>query len=211
MTSKYYFLIVMVFLCAFIGCQKKTTTTPIDPVLKKYYSYKQGSYWVYRDSLNGDIDSFVVVRNDYQSIYPGSSNTYSQPVENEIDFITFFRNGVIADSCEWNLLETGINFSGGFPKCAFYYGAFFINYGVAIGYQETFVTDIYAAINYFPVYTTNGNTYDSVSVVGHSGATSDYRDTFFINQDAWIIKMAFHHPSDSNTYVLEQIRNKIVR
>ena len=65
-TTKYYFLILLVFFCAFIGCQKKTAIVPMNAILKKYYCYKQGSYWIYRDSLNGDIDSFAVVSNNYE-------------------------------------------------------------------------------------------------------------------------------------------------
>jgi hypothetical protein len=36
---------------------------------KDYYDYKEGSYWIFRDSLSGDIDSFSVVQYEDEMIY----------------------------------------------------------------------------------------------------------------------------------------------
>lgn len=37
----------------------------LDQALKNYYDWQEGSYWVYKDSLTGDVDSFVVSKYYY--------------------------------------------------------------------------------------------------------------------------------------------------
>lgn len=43
------------------ACKKDLGTfVPIQPLLKKNFSYKVGSYWLYRDSVSGDLDSLWI-------------------------------------------------------------------------------------------------------------------------------------------------------
>jgi hypothetical protein len=62
-----YLVAAVIFLCI-AACKKKDTSTPIDATLKKYFSYKKGTYWIYRDSLRGVIDCFAVLSNDFHTI-----------------------------------------------------------------------------------------------------------------------------------------------
>lgn len=56
---KKYTLLVLPFL--FWGCKKDPIK--VDSATEKNFSFKTGSYWVYRDSLSGKVDSFFVSRN----------------------------------------------------------------------------------------------------------------------------------------------------
>lgn len=58
---------IFVFACllaTIIGCKKSIIHDPLNPELKKRYSFKEGSYWIYKDSLTGREDSFFVSRFD---------------------------------------------------------------------------------------------------------------------------------------------------
>ena len=47
------FLLLVIILFCFSACKKNNNNNvPIDPTLKKYFSYKPGSYWVYYDSVS---------------------------------------------------------------------------------------------------------------------------------------------------------------
>ncbi|HRO42990.1 MAG TPA: hypothetical protein PL009_09155 [Flavipsychrobacter sp.] len=56
----FFFLVIIVCSCN----KEKTTRVPVNAELKKNFNYDVGSYWVYRDSLTGDIDSLFVVNNE---------------------------------------------------------------------------------------------------------------------------------------------------
>ena len=208
--------IVTTLLFCFYSCKRPTPIVPMNPILKKYYCYKKGSYWVYRDSLNGDIDSFAVVSNNYEPNYTSSN---PQGEEQEKDFITMFRNGSALYTWEWEVYN-GIIFSGSITsKYSFIYVAFapWEAFGTApLDSPSIYVNDVYTTLGYFQTYNLNANTYDSVTQFHHNGVDSfgfndNYSDLFYFNQDAWIIKMSFHHPADTNNYVLEQIRRNIIR
>jgi hypothetical protein len=45
------------------SCKKQDNTAYINPELKKHFNFKEGSYWIYRDSLTGSMDTFTVYNN----------------------------------------------------------------------------------------------------------------------------------------------------
>lgn len=45
------------------SCKKQYNTAYIDPELKKHFNFKAGTYWIYRDSLTGSMDTFTVYGN----------------------------------------------------------------------------------------------------------------------------------------------------
>ncbi|MEO6833934.1 MAG: hypothetical protein ABI378_14760 [Chitinophagaceae bacterium] len=55
-------LIVLIFAIAFLtACNKhQTIYTPVDGFTKSMFNWQKGSHWLMKDSLTGQIDSFVV-------------------------------------------------------------------------------------------------------------------------------------------------------
>jgi len=56
--NKYIYLIFS-FLLILSGC-KKTTKYRLSPEIKNYFTFKSGSYWIYRNDSTGDLDSSYV-------------------------------------------------------------------------------------------------------------------------------------------------------
>lgn len=58
--------ILLLTVCIYLSCKKVPAAGEhyslqyIDQQIKDFYNYDVGSYWVYKDLLTGDIDSFVV-------------------------------------------------------------------------------------------------------------------------------------------------------
>jgi hypothetical protein len=84
---KFHFTLLVATVVLAMSCRKKDETVYINPELKKHFSFKKGSYWIYRDSLTGGLDTFTTYdNNNYISRaeppYPES------PTERHIDYIS---------------------------------------------------------------------------------------------------------------------------
>jgi hypothetical protein len=70
---------VVIMLAGLHSCRKPITHYPINASLKAAFNYKVGSYWIYRDSISGMIDSFYVTDNTYSNgTSPGDSYSIEQ-------------------------------------------------------------------------------------------------------------------------------------
>ncbi len=58
------FVIIAAFTLTFFACKKQPAKAPVNGSLKAAFSYKIGTYWVYKDSISGGWDSFYVTRSD---------------------------------------------------------------------------------------------------------------------------------------------------
>ena len=108
MSAKKYYLIGLLFLLCVLGaCKKKNRNIPISADLKKFFSYKPGTYWIYKDSVNGQIDSFAVLSNTFGT----ASSTY-EVADQETDNIAVFKKNVLFDSiyCKWTLAKDAVGF-----------------------------------------------------------------------------------------------------
>ena len=90
-----------IFTSLFCSCVKQgnVTTYAVDSSLVKYFNYKPGTYWVYRDSIAGDVDSFYVTRNNVD--YATSTNNADIRTEN-IDILISQVNIVKKTSTVWD-------------------------------------------------------------------------------------------------------------
>jgi hypothetical protein len=66
--TRYEGYLLAALLCLFaimLGCTRQPVYRgiPVTPVVKTYFNYQPGTYWIYRDTLTGQVDSFVVVSN----------------------------------------------------------------------------------------------------------------------------------------------------
>jgi hypothetical protein len=111
-----YLIITFLLFCMAPACQKKPGNIPIDADLKKNFSFKAGSYRIYRDSSNWEIDSFVVVRN-----YIGSTeyNNNGRNSDVESDEMNFHGPGIQNGFGSWNLCENYIQFFFGLDDSVF--------------------------------------------------------------------------------------------
>lgn len=58
-------IITFILLFAIAACNDKTPNIiPVNADMAKHFNYKQGSYWIYRDTISGRTDSFAVENND---------------------------------------------------------------------------------------------------------------------------------------------------
>ena len=65
-----YFLLTMLFWLLLTNCDKTTNSTISGaPSLMSNFNFKPGTYWIYKDSITGEIDSYSVYGNQttYQS------------------------------------------------------------------------------------------------------------------------------------------------
>ena len=62
-------VLVVVFLALMIqGCQKQQLPHyTINPGLMSAWGFKTGTYWIYQDSLSGEVDSFAVTGTQFKT------------------------------------------------------------------------------------------------------------------------------------------------
>jgi hypothetical protein len=54
-------ILLLIAFCSLLACRKNNVPHyPINAALKVAFSFKPGTYWIYQDSLSGEIDSFYV-------------------------------------------------------------------------------------------------------------------------------------------------------
>lgn len=204
----YYILYIIVFVVIISGCSKKDSkpySTPINDNLKKDFNFKRGSYWVYKDSISGRIDSFAVVKSD-----SGSATMEINTKPSLQDYINIFIDeysvvvGISTIHWEWNLIGSAayINI---FPGPFFYYP-------VVTGQTFPFIYDRCTVTNIFPNYSIGGSALSNVAEINHYDTTSPkkYNDWLYVNSDVGIVKMRLN-PQDSVPFVWELQRYNIVR
>jgi hypothetical protein len=128
--KKSFLLIMPIFLLIIHGCKndpcKGIVTYPkLDPRIPNYF-YKVGSYWVYRDSVDGITDSQYVYSYQYRVHYrdpidtpdkyyqpvghgPGHSYDYCGPyyLDDMKMHLQSFENGILKDTFTFDALGTG--------------------------------------------------------------------------------------------------------
>ena len=92
------YLILLIFISCLNACNKPNKYYPtvfLDAKLKQTFDNKVGSYWIFKDSLTGDMDSFVLsfVDKGYKNKDGRSNNEY---LRMEIRQLGFYK----ADSCK---------------------------------------------------------------------------------------------------------------
>jgi len=200
---KHSFIIGFILISLVAGCKKKTPVIPIDADLVKYFSYNLGTWWVYRDSVTGERDSFVII----QKIF-GTESGNDEDLNEEIEDYYVYNNGYLDPNRSYGILNLQKNYisyifidSGS--------GALYMNYSMlfeypfkSVGYTSSLdsYNEQYSVINFLPTYNLGGNTYDSVFVINQTDQSNSYNDIFYISKNAGIIKIRYNH---SNLIVLE--------
>lgn len=200
-----------IFLCfvyIVVAC-KKPSSIGIDPTIKKYFSYKKGTYWIYKDSLTGFVDSFVVLYNDLHT-----ESTNNGTVDFESDNITIYRNGQVFDSayCYWQLIggENNIGFHyEGIPQ-PLNYNTLFVYPFPPVGQYSASKPEKYVVQSIYNQIQIAGNNYNNVAEIFQTDDQNSFGDYFYVNTDVGIIKMKLNHPTISINSTRELIRYKIL-
>lgn len=180
---------IITMLIILFGCKKTDSAMPLDENLRKHFSYQPGTYWIYKDSVNGQIDSFAVVDN-IPDVYDFGQGTF-----HGINVgIVAYSYGTVYDTgydISWLLQGKSIDVQiTGFPYAP-----------VRATIVYPFVKGSVAAI--LDEIAVSGNTYKNVAVIG-----TDSESSLYVTEEVGIVKMRFL--SLSNTPIWELQRCKIV-
>ena len=204
-----------------------TTYINVNPALKAAFNYKVGTYWIYQDSLSGEVDSFCVNGNSDQYIYTSNSSTSPTIAAENISISINEYNvspNLPVDTQYWGYNyeanEIDIQYENRiYPNTVVY--ATFINYpyDAILSISSIPYSDTGKVISIFNQLAVNSQTYQNVIEVNHYAnltvLSTDYihNDTLFFAPSAGMIKMILHHPLDSlnNHRVWELQRYHIVK
>ena len=223
--------LVGITLCA---CNRDSITkVPVNADLKTAFNYKPGTYWIYRDSISGIIDSFFVRSNE--DIYTNTTNGSSKSIEDIVMNISEYTNIPTLskiDTQSWifdfettmfniyfydnKIYDNQVQF---FPLINYPFQTSLSSYPLISNYYEV---EKGTVINIFDAFTLNGQSFNNVAEISHSANINasqnsslnspySYNDLFFISSDVGIIKMSLNHPEDSMNRVWEIQRWHIVK
>jgi hypothetical protein len=161
------FVILIPFLF-FLACKKKNPGQPpvyVSYQLKSYFDYKVGSYWIYKDTVTGDEDSFSVY--SYTDDTTSINNVSTETVSINMRDYTIYKAS-ITDSAEWDFTlqenNSGLRYNS-LPtsSSAFHYVTYSpLTEGIPFNLLTGNIsTPNCSATNYAIKFLTNYNTIDS--------------------------------------------------
>ncbi len=152
----------------------------VNGAIKANFSYKPGTYWIYKDSLSGTLDSTYIKENIVQNVDGGTE--LIEHINMEIFYYDYLDSSTLSGL--YTLYQNHIGT---------YLGN--VDYPFVPGNIEGGGT----LLDIYNDYHTNGQTYKDVAVVSHliqSGAHL-LIDTFYINTSAGIIKSITYEKTDT--------------
>lgn len=224
---KQTFLILFSVAAIFTSCKKHSTPPimPVDAGLKSGFGYKPGSYWIYKDSVSGAIDSAYVYAETTDYYYHGCVLFAGQPKFESINIALQVASSNSLDTERWNFYMEESKFSIGMyhnnDKVESSLGFCLFTWPLDTGIITRSVgcllnPDSGAVTNIMPALSLNGQEYAQAARCFHScsqrGSTDFmYSDYFYVSKDAGLVKVIFHHPSSGVQRVLELQRYHLVR
>ena len=212
-----YLLLLLIGIIGLNACSKKGPSEPaidhVNAALKAAFNYKIGTYWIYRDSLNGRVDSFFVTSNtDKYTDLPNGTGSLNSKESMDIRISEQKVGLPLADTQSWiffyEVSMFCVNFTEKNTNMLIEYVPL-INYpfqmqlhreGLLPQYTDSGIVN---SIN--NAYSINGHTFFDVAIVTHSITATNitYNDCFYICPEAGLIKMRLNHPHDSLVRVWE--------
>jgi hypothetical protein len=163
----------------------------ISEELKAHFDYKPGSYWIYRDSITGDTDSFVVVTNTF---VPAVEKTNTGTTEDQvvIDVFSYNTTTNVRDSLGFGIILYQNSFK---VLTSLQTQDHNVEYNPLFNYPFSVGAVPYGngceVLSILPSFTVNGNTYVNVAEVKHfvgDSSPRSHNDLMYINTDAGIIR-----------------------
>ena len=224
-------LIIAVAGFCLLSCKKKNNVqqVPVNDSLKAAFNFKPGTYWIYKDSLSGAIDSFAVTSNtdDFITVSTGTNNSASQ--EGIVIMITEHSiSPATADTQLWKFYYAENMFCVYFYESQIENGLIeyvpMVNYPfqpqlAEIGISPTYVQSA-QIVNLSGNLSINGIAYNNLAVINHYAILTSnlpfnfpysYNDTFYVGSMAGLIKMNLNHPVDNYYRKWELQRYHIVK
>ena len=210
-----------------MNCKKQQKNLPVieldaDTFIDKHFNYKPGSYWIYRDSIDGRTDSFFVKSNYYfkQGAEYGVYNYHFVNItEYNVD------GSSPADSSDWVL-----NFQNNKVILDYYYGRNGYGWKNDINFNPFFLYPFTVGDNNSNFDTARVNSVDSAMVVGgvaysHVAQVQQYihvdsssgpgltyiDDLFSVSDSVGMIRMRLYHPFDNINHVWMLQRYKVAK
>lgn len=79
--KKYFPFLVLLFLFAACSKKKDPRYVYLDAFTKDHFYFKPGSYWIYRDSISGRVDSFYVSSSNVSTLFSSNSNIVNEELK----------------------------------------------------------------------------------------------------------------------------------
>jgi hypothetical protein len=194
----------------FANCTKSTapiTHDAIDSFLVKNFNYKLGTYWVYKDSLSGQYDSFAVVDNRFVSSKV-SNSSFLDNIKIDINQYDHYRS----KQAVWSMTLTGkamnMSYNGKIQITYIFFILVPFKVGL-LGYNDK-DSGYVASVN-LP-YRIKSVVYNDVATIRHVNdydpVFSHFDNTFYLNKDVGFIKMELKQDTHN---ILELERYHLVR
>ncbi len=179
------------------GCKKSPRHYTINTELMNAYGFKQGTYWIYKDSLSGEIDSFAVT-------YSVLENTQQTGFAEDYYYviISTFKNDSF--KIKWDLVLTdstaGLSFENYSDQMEGNLNYLLFNYPIFDG-QFTQEYDSSYVVGIFNNYSFLNYNFRSVAQIHHfstgHGNIMKHDDWFYVCDNIGFVKIIFNHPQDS--------------
>ncbi len=198
-------VLIALALTSLYGCVKDKRSHPVGKELNEAFNYQKGTYWIYKDSISGRMDSLFVTGNAANEAWTTPHNAREQVRWNEVtisllQFSIYPVLGVDTQYSQYSLEVSDLNMFGMHP---------FINYPVQRPVVHTAVSGTNTGSG------TLGGVYDNYNNGARVFATA-YEimygtNTYYLAPDAGIVKMRVTNLKDSSYRVWELQRWKLVK
>ncbi len=202
-------------LLLFLSACKKKQTYPhyllaVNENMQRDYCYLPGSYWIYKDSVTGRMDSFEVAATTFDSsLMAGRGDVWV--AENHMYIYGFNLDSPSSKPSiwEWEFRENRLYVYNLDFAVLFRFPEPFIKYPIEDNMQWNSLGN--CVIISSPVFELNGLTYNNVIEVHRyiPGDSTHFDHWFYMNPSAGIIKMKLNTPGD--TIILELQRYHMVK
>ncbi len=219
---KYLLIAPALLLLLFTRCKKSdpyiapnnnnnSDTTFPDKGLVANFNFKPGTYWIYRDSVSGRMDSFYVSDNTTQawqslnSTGPGNAHfmyliVYTINISSRnIDSPQLAASSTLSMSLMNNYSTLNYLINGNMTV----YTPFFM-YPTSSSFPSSDSSETNSVVRSYASYSVNGNLYNNVTEIAHDSTGTN--DRFFVSDSTGIVKMCINHPAQSIHYVWELSR-----
>jgi hypothetical protein len=192
------YLVFISIIIAFAACKKHDDKeyVPLNTQLKNSYSFKEGSYWIYRDSLSGRTDSFYVTN---YSNYNSTNTLYSEEVV-AVEITQYNIGTQVSDSSHWMLvLKTGstIDLEG----YCWPLNKGFVNNDISSDYPFINTTGVIV----FPTYSIQNISYSNVAAIFYCpGISSTNSSLIYLKDSIGIVKNCLNFDTLHYAWLLQR-------
>lgn len=199
--------VLVLFTALFNSCGKNKPNYPINNDLKAAFDYLPGTYWVYKDSISGRIDSFYVDNNSINRFDQGDHTMDDIAIGIFEKNINNFPVNSSSSAWEWDLIGNFVRASydpSNSSNISYSYSPLFtypLQVGTFIKNDGSTTLNIAYLTQIISSFVINSQNFSNVAEINQKeliSSTIGYtNDWFYVSIDVGIIKMRLYHPQDS--------------